>query len=106
VAVQASATNTTVPDSSLSLEKLFRDGFLWGVPTKRRSVEKRLNRKFGYPEYVYKLLLPKRNLLVCNTCGHHYEANHLCRKYSVMCLISSENPIMHEGMWFSRLNSL
>jgi len=82
VAVQVSAANKTVPDSSFSLEKLFRDGFLWAVPTKRRSVEKRLNRKFGYPEYVYKLLLPKRNLLVCNTCGHHYEANHLCRKYS------------------------
>nr|AGM32493.1 39S ribosomal protein L32-like protein [Coptotermes formosanus] len=78
VAVQANATNKTVPGSSFSLEKLFRDGFLWGVPTKRRSVEKRLNRKFGYPEYVYKLILPKRNLLVCNTCGHHYEANHLC----------------------------
>jgi hypothetical protein len=23
---------------------------------------------------------------VCNTCGHHYEANHLCRKYPMTSL--------------------
>ncbi|KDR14769.1 39S ribosomal protein L32, mitochondrial isoform X1 [Zootermopsis nevadensis] len=78
VVVQSDATNKTIPKSSLSPEELFRHGFLWAVPYKRRSLEKRLSRKFGYPEYVYKLLLPKRNLLVCNTCGHHHEAGHLC----------------------------
>ncbi|PNF34096.1 39S ribosomal protein L32, mitochondrial [Cryptotermes secundus] len=71
VAVPTNATNKTSLD-------VLDNGFLWAVPRSRRSVEKRLSRKFGYPEYVYKLLLPKRNLLVCNTCGHHYEANHLC----------------------------
>jgi large subunit ribosomal protein L32 len=104
VAVQANASNKLVPASSFSLEKIFRDGFLWGVPTKRRSVEKRLSRKFGYPEYVYKLLLPKRNLLVCNTCGHHYEASHLCRKYSVVCVISSDIVFYVKIHGFIRLN--
>jgi large subunit ribosomal protein L32 len=80
VAVPTNAANKTSQD----------DGFLWAVPHKRRTVEKRLSRKFGYPEYFYKLILPKRNLLVCNTCGHHYEANHLCRKYPVTCLINNE----------------
>jgi large subunit ribosomal protein L32 len=82
VTVPANGTNKLIQDSAFP-EKLLNDGFLWAVPRKRRTVEKRLSRKFGYPEYVYKLLLPKRNLLVCNTCGHHYEANHLCRKYPV-----------------------
>jgi ribosomal protein L32 len=90
VAVQANATNKAIPDFTFSPEKLFNDGFLWAVPRKRRTVERRLSRKFGYPEYSYKLLLPKRNLLVCNTCGHHHEANHLCRKYPVTCLINNE----------------
>jgi len=25
------------------------------------------------------MLIPKYNLLVCDTCGHHYQAKHLCR---------------------------
>ncbi|XP_069681824.1 large ribosomal subunit protein bL32m [Periplaneta americana] len=61
-----------------SPNELIDDGFLWAVPRSRRTVEKRLNRKFGYPQYFFKLLLPKKNLLVCNTCGHHYESGHLC----------------------------
>ncbi|PSN33038.1 39S ribosomal protein L32 [Blattella germanica] len=63
---------------STSITDIFNDGFLWAVPKGRRSIERRLSRKFGFPQYDWKMLVPKKNLLVCNTCGHHYEANHLC----------------------------
>lgn len=65
----------------LSLKDLLGDGMLWAVPKHRRSVEKRLNRKFGYPEYVWKPLKEKRNLRTCTKCGHDYELGLLCRKF-------------------------
>ncbi|KAJ8983750.1 hypothetical protein NQ317_017853 [Molorchus minor] len=40
--------------SKLSLKNIFEDGFLWAVPKHRRSLEKRLKRKFGSPEYTLK----------------------------------------------------
>lgn len=51
---------------------------LWAVPKTRRTVEKRLNRKFGDPFYVWKLLKPKTQLKVCDGCGHHHEVGILC----------------------------
>lgn len=70
----------TKPVSSYSLKDLIGDGFLWAVPRNRRTIEKRWKRKFGSPEYVNKLMLPKTNLRVCNSCGHDYEVGILCRK--------------------------
>lgn len=64
--------------SGFSLKDIIGDGLLWAVPKKRRTVEKRLNRKFGYPEYHWKPLVPKTNLLMCPNCGSNYEAGHLC----------------------------
>lgn len=64
-----------------SLKDLIGDGFLWAVPKNRRTVEKRWKRKFGSPEYVLKILLPKTTLRVCNHCGHDFEVGLLCRKY-------------------------
>lgn len=63
---------------SRSLKDIIGDGILWAVPKHRRTVEKRLNRKFGYPEYNWKLLRVKTHLRSCNQCGHDYEAGHLC----------------------------
>nr|CAG4646703.1 EOG090X0IGM [Macrothrix elegans] len=54
------------------------DGFLWGVPTCRRSAEKRMMRKFGAPNWHNKLILPKKNLKECNACGHYHEERRLC----------------------------
>uniref|UniRef100_A0A6M2DJQ5 Large ribosomal subunit protein bL32m n=1 Tax=Xenopsylla cheopis TaxID=163159 RepID=A0A6M2DJQ5_XENCH len=62
-----------------SIKDLIGDGLLWAVPKSRRTIEKRLKRKFGDPKYVWKPYVPKTHLLVCNTCGHHYEAGILCR---------------------------
>ncbi|EDW84515.1 uncharacterized protein Dwil_GK14166 [Drosophila willistoni] len=61
-----------------SLNELLGNGMLWAVPKHRRSVEKRLNRKFGYPEYTWKLLKEKRNLRSCVQCGHDHELGVLC----------------------------
>lgn len=58
-------------------------GILWGVPKKRTSQMKRLRRKFGHQDYQAQcpLLKPKTNLRICDTCGHHYEAFHLCGNF-------------------------
>lgn len=64
-----------------SIKDILGDGFLWAVPKSRRSIEKRLKRKFGNPEYVDKLLKPKTTLRTCNVCGDDHEVGVLCRKY-------------------------
>nr|CAD7413203.1 unnamed protein product [Timema poppensis] len=61
-----------------SLKNLLKDSILWAVPRHRRTLEKRLTRKYGHPDYVYKMLKAKSNLMVCNSCGHHHEAGLLC----------------------------
>ncbi|ALC47960.1 mRpL32 [Drosophila busckii] len=60
------------------LKDLVDDGILWAVPKHRRSVEKRLKRKFGYLEYVWKPLRIKANLRSCQHCGHNHELGLLC----------------------------
>ncbi|KAJ6635991.1 39S ribosomal protein L32, mitochondrial [Pseudolycoriella hygida] len=77
------ASNSSVPISSnsvepFSLKDLIGDGFLWAVPRNRRTIEKRLKRKFGHPDYVWKLIKPKTTLRTCNQCGHDYEVGLLC----------------------------
>lgn len=57
------------------------DGFLWGVPTCRRTAEKRMMRKYGAPNWHNKLILPRKDLKVCGSCGHYHEENRLCRKH-------------------------
>lgn len=66
-------------DASFDINSIF-DGFLWGVPTCRRTTEKRMMRKYGAPNWHNKLILPKKDIKSCGTCGHNHEAGHLCRK--------------------------
>ncbi|KAH8272640.1 hypothetical protein KR044_002504 [Drosophila immigrans] len=63
---------------TFSLKDVTGDGFLWAVPKHRRSVEKRLNRKFGFLDFVWKPLKEKRNLRSCPKCGHDNELGVLC----------------------------
>ncbi|KAK0093187.1 hypothetical protein PV326_014122 [Microctonus aethiopoides] len=65
-------------NASISLKDIIGDGFMWAVPKTRRSVEVRLSRKFGFPEKHWKMLVPKKNLLMCPSCGHDHEAGLLC----------------------------
>ncbi|XP_044761438.1 39S ribosomal protein L32, mitochondrial [Coccinella septempunctata] len=66
------------PRKQFSLKDIIGDGFLWAVPKHRRTIEKRLKRKFGNPFYHLKILVPKTNIRVCNTCGDHHEIGILC----------------------------
>lgn len=73
-------TNKSSSALPFSVEALLKDSILWAVPKHRRTVEKRLNRKFGWPHQVWKPLVPKKDLLMCRSCGDHYKAGHLCSK--------------------------
>ncbi|XP_029667047.1 39S ribosomal protein L32, mitochondrial [Formica exsecta] len=66
------------PFGSQPLEDIFNIGILWAVPKKRRTIEKRLGRRFGVEKYCWKPPVPKTNLLICTNCGHDYEAGRLC----------------------------
>lgn len=63
------------------MKDIIGDGFLYAVPKSRRTLEKRMMRKFGHPQYIWKMLVPKTNLISCNTCGADYDPKRLCRKY-------------------------
>ncbi|KAH0952498.1 hypothetical protein HN011_001018 [Eciton burchellii] len=63
---------------SQSLKEILKNGILWAVPKSRRTIEKRLKRRFGVPEYVWKPHVAKTNIIICVHCGHNYEAGHLC----------------------------
>lgn len=73
-------SNTRV-QPKFSLKDLIGDGYLLAVPKFRRTIEKRLKRKYGHPDYHMKILLPKTNLKMCLDCGHHHERGVLCGKY-------------------------
>ena len=63
-----------------SIKDILNETVLWAVPKKRRSLEKRLDRRYGIPEYHWKPHVPKTNILMCRKCGHDYEAGTLCGK--------------------------
>lgn len=69
-----------IPETKFSLKDLIGDGFLLAVPKFRRTIEKRWKRKYGSPEYVWKMLIPKNNIIVCSDCGHYHERGRLCGK--------------------------
>lgn len=72
---------TTGPEKNKrTLKDIIGDGFLWAVPRNRRTIEKRLKRKFGTPEYVWKMLVPKTTLRICYVCGDDHEVGRLCRE--------------------------
>ena len=76
---QSSVKLAPQSNSSFDIREIF-DGFMWGVPTGRRSVEKRMMRKYGAPNWHNKLILPKTNIKVCLSCGDYHEEKRLCRK--------------------------
>nr|CAH7718407.1 unnamed protein product [Callosobruchus chinensis] len=61
-----------------TIKEIIGDGFLFAVPKHRRTIEKRLKRKFGHPDYILKIILPRKDLKVCNVCGDDHEAGVLC----------------------------
>lgn len=61
------------------LERIIDNGFMWAVPKHRRSLERRMTRRMGFG----KLLLPKKNLVVCDACGHFHPVHTVCGKYII-----------------------
>ncbi|KAG8238996.1 hypothetical protein J437_LFUL005053 [Ladona fulva] len=59
-------------------EDIFKTDILWAVPKSRRTIEKRLKRKFGDPFYKPKTLQLQTNIRICDTCGHYHEDKVLC----------------------------
>lgn len=78
----ASPVETLKPSSQglIDLKRMFKDSILWAVPKHRRTIEKRLKRKFGCIQDFYKMLMPRTDLFACNHCGHYYQRRHLCRE--------------------------
>lgn len=68
----------TTPSKKFSIKDIVGDGFLLAVPKFRRTIERKLKRKYGSPEYVNKMLVPKSYIQVCQDCGHHHEKGRLC----------------------------
>jgi large subunit ribosomal protein L32 len=61
-----------------SVKDLIGDGLLWAVPKSRRTIERRLKRKYGTPEYFMKTLKKKTHLRICDSCGNHCEVGIIC----------------------------
>ncbi|KAK3931116.1 39S ribosomal protein L32, mitochondrial, partial [Frankliniella fusca] len=61
-----------------SAKQIWEDAILAAVPRNRRSIERRLKRRFGIPEYHWKMLWMKKNLQSCIQCGNFHEPGLLC----------------------------
>lgn len=62
-----------------TLPDLLQNSILWAAVQKsKRSAEKVRERKFGVPKYVWKPLVPKKNIIVCRHCGNYQMAGLLC----------------------------
>ncbi|XP_072939527.1 large ribosomal subunit protein bL32m [Epargyreus clarus] len=66
------------PAKKFSIKDIIGDGLLLAVPKFRRTIEKRLKRKFGWEKYVNHMIVPKNNIKVCHQCGHNHESGRLC----------------------------
>jgi len=56
------------------LDSIVGNGFVWGVPDHRRTIERRRSRRLT-PIFLIK---PKKNIITCNVCGHYHEAHTIC----------------------------
>lgn len=78
--IDAVAPSRTSNHNSLpfSVKDLIGDGFLWAVPKFRRSLERRMKRRFGSPGLHVKYPQVKEYLLECDYCGDYYEPKTIC----------------------------
>jgi large subunit ribosomal protein L32 len=82
LATQTDAFPVNRSKQPFSLKDLIGDGFLFAVPTFRRTLEVRKTRKIGTPyrggPEGLKTLQKKYNIRVCDTCHNYYERDCLC----------------------------
>lgn len=62
-----------------TIKEIF-DGLVF-VQKRRRSVEERINKKYGNENWQYgqKLFKPKKNIITCMECGNFHEISNICR---------------------------
>ncbi|GIY19855.1 39S ribosomal protein L32, mitochondrial [Caerostris darwini] len=88
-----SETRSSKPrDAQSILNDIIGDGFLWGVPKRRRSLERRMTRRMGFG----KMILPKRNLIVCDACGHFHPVHTVCGNCYEK--VKSETKLMQDAV--------
>ncbi|CAG0899622.1 unnamed protein product, partial [Cyprideis torosa] len=81
--------------SDSSVDPLAWDGFVFAVPVSIRTIDERLRRRYG-GYYENKMLKPRTNLLICDTCGNYYEAGRLCP--TCYSRISAETKVIQDRM--------
>uniref|UniRef100_T1J0N9 Large ribosomal subunit protein bL32m n=1 Tax=Strigamia maritima TaxID=126957 RepID=T1J0N9_STRMM len=84
----------TLPESNSceQSDSILGNGFVWGVPTSRRSLEKRMMRRLA-PGKVYKL---KGNIIVCPVCYSYHEAHTICG--NCYAKVKAETTAMQEAI--------
>ncbi|KXJ74883.1 hypothetical protein RP20_CCG008708 [Aedes albopictus] len=60
------------------MKDLVGSGILWAILKHRRTMEKRLNRKYGSPQYKLKIFTSKTHLHICTSCESAHELAVLC----------------------------
>nr|CAG4636656.1 EOG090X0IGM [Eubosmina coregoni]SVE70172.1 EOG090X0IGM [Eubosmina coregoni] len=91
----ASPVDIVIKNGELYSSIEILNSVLRGVPTGRRSAEKRSMRKFGAANWHNKLILPKQ-LQVCVSCGHHHEKHRLCP--NCYAKVKTETSAMQDKM--------
>ncbi|KAL1452830.1 hypothetical protein WDU94_007020 [Cyamophila willieti] len=78
----AQVQNKSFPEpktlTKLSLKELFDTSILWAAPKGRKTLEKRQMNRYGFKDQVWKMLMPRTDLTVCNTCGYTHHKKTLC----------------------------
>lgn len=72
----APVENQIKPDAHATsiLDSILGNGFLFAVPTHRRTLEVRMSRRLAY-RWRYHV---KKNIKICDVCGHYKEAHTIC----------------------------
>ena len=76
-----SDTKSLAQQTEQLLDDIF--GTLFATPKKRRSLSVRQKRRegcFKWAPHGLKLIVPKMDIVACQTCGHYHELRYLCEK--------------------------
>ncbi|CAG2102021.1 unnamed protein product [Medioppia subpectinata] len=76
---QLSKRDDNIGNESL-IEDIMRNGFVFATQKKRRTVERRLERRFGLDKYpdTSPIIRAKQNLIPCDRCGQYHEFHTIC----------------------------
>lgn len=81
LAVEPGTQTSNLPSKPFTVKDLIGDGFLWAVPKFRRSLEKRMKRRFGQYDPTLpgvKMPLMNQRLRECDSCGDFFDPRTIC----------------------------